>query len=116
MNSRKQTPLILRICVALIAIAFVFSAPASHAKHQRCSAEIAASIGHSHGGEHHSKSKAALGDEACCSTLCAVCVVVGPYSGASLLVSVLPTRSPDLQEHLTGIAPSPAFKPPQPGV
>jgi hypothetical protein len=116
MNSRKQKPLILRICVALIAGAFIFSAPGFHVEHQRCSTEIAGSIGHSHGVEHRSKSKAALGDDACCRTLCAVCVVVGLCSGASLLVSVLPAQSPDLQEHLTGIVPPPAFKPPQPAV
>ncbi|KAA9387959.1 hypothetical protein NOJ05_19775 [Neorhizobium galegae] len=113
MNPRKLSPLILSICVALAAVAVLFSAPASHAAHQRCSTEISASVGHSQQDDHHSKSKAALGDEACCSSICAMGLLVIPLPPASGGVSMLLPRALHLQDHLTGRAPSPGLKPPQ---
>jgi hypothetical protein len=113
MNLRKLSPLILRICVAMIAAAILFGAPASHAAHQPCSTETVASIGHSHGDDHHSRAKVALGDQACCSSTCPVCLLVFPSPTTSAGISMLVVRVSDLQDHLTGRAPSPGLKPPQ---
>ncbi len=97
----------------MIAAAVLFSAPASHAAHRPCSTEIVASVEHPHSGDHHSKAKAALGDQACCSSICAACLLVVPAPTASAEILMLLVRVSDLQDHLTGRAPSPGLKPPQ---
>ena len=116
MNLRKLSPLILRICVALIAFAVLFSAPASHAAHQSCSNVASNSVWQSHNDDHHSKAKAALGDQACCSSICAVCLLIIPSPTASSSVSFLLAQTSDLQAPLVGRAPSPGLKPPQSAV
>ncbi|MDG3576950.1 hypothetical protein P7F60_11165 [Rhizobium sp. YJ-22] len=114
MNLRKLSPLMLRICVVIVAVAVLFSAPASQAAaHHTCSTETSVSVGHQHSGDHHSKTKTVLADQACCSTICAVCLLILPTPTELSSVSMLLTRTSDLQDHLTGVAPSPALKPPQ---
>ncbi len=110
MKLRKLTPLILRICVALIAVAVLFSAPASHAAYQPCSSETSAILGHSQNGDHHSQTKVWLGNQACCSS---ICLLIFPSPNASLSVSIQVSQASDLQARLIGRVPSPGLKPPQ---
>lgn len=113
MNVRKLSPLILKICVALIAVALLFSAPASHAEHKPCSTETNASVRHVRGGDNHSKAEAALGDQACRGSICAVCLLIITSPTEMSSVSKLLTQTSDSQNHLIGRAPSPNLRPPK---
>lgn len=113
MNLRKLSPLILKICVALIAVALLFSAPASHAAHKPCSTETNASVRHVRGGNNHSKEEAALGDQTRCSSICAICLLIIPSPTEMSSVSILLSQISDLQNHLIGRAPSPSLRPPK---
>jgi len=112
MDLRKRKSLIWRICVALIAVAVLFGAPVSHAAPAFCPTESGASIDHPHHGDHRSE-KMTRGDMACCSSVCAVCILLLPSSSASSEMTTQSTRAIDLQDHLSGLAPSPDFEPPR---
>ncbi|MDX3927974.1 hypothetical protein [Rhizobium sp. LC145] len=110
----QQKVLIWRMCAALLAFAILFGAPASHAARQLCSAEQTVSIDHDHKGDDHPRQKAALGDQACSSSICAVCILAFPSPvNDSSDVGSGPGRIANLHDHLTGKEPSPDFKPPR---
>ena len=114
MESRKHQTLIWKMCVALLAITFLFGVPASHAAPLPCSNGHSVSVDHFHQGDHHSKSKAAHGDQACCKSICAVCLLTFPSSTAvSTNIAIVLTRMSDLPDQLTGRTPSPGLRPPQ---
>lgn len=114
MESRKHHTLIWRMCVALLAITFLFGVPASHAAPLPCSTGHSVSVDHLHQGGHHSKSKAAHGDQACCKSICAVCLLAFPSSTAvSTNRASLSTRMSYLPDRLAGRTLSPGLRPPR---
>lgn len=115
MDLCMQKRLIWSAVAALIAVAVLFGAGASHALLRPCSSEHA-SISHNNVEEYRStKGEPAPADKACCADVCVACVLIIPVRNTvAVRQTPMIARFGELHDHLLGQVPSPGLEPPRP--
>jgi hypothetical protein len=114
MYLRKRRSVISKVAAVLFAVVFLFGTPASHAATHSCPTSHSASASNDDG-DAPSTHKMAQDGRACCTAVCATCLLVVPAPAkAAVGAKTTPIRFGELHDHLFGQVPLPGLEPPRP--